>query len=147
MTLVRYNPNRVLNRMSRDFDSVLDSFFHAPVFKNDACCEFIPRVDIVEDKESIGLHVELPGMKKDDIKVLVEDGVLQISGERKQESEEKDRNYVRSERVYGSFSRSFTLPDNVETDKISAEYKDGVLNVTLRKTEKAKPKEIAVEVK
>ncbi|MBN2227052.1 MAG: Hsp20/alpha crystallin family protein [candidate division Zixibacteria bacterium] len=147
MTLVRYNPNRVLNRISQDFDSVLDSFFRAPVFKNDASCDFMPRVDIVEDKESINLHVELPGMKKDDIKVLVEDGVLRISGERKQESEIKDRNYIRAERIYGSFSRSFTLPDNVEGDNISADYKDGVLNVTLRKLEKAKPKEIAVQVK
>jgi len=146
MTLVRYNPNRVLSGISRDFDSMLDSFFRAPVFKSDVCCDFMPNVDIVENKDSISLHMELPGMKKDAIKVMVEDGVLNISGERKQESEEKDRNYIRSERVYGSFSRSFTLPDNIESEKVTADYKDGVLKITLQKSEKAKPKEIAVEV-
>ncbi|PKK84550.1 MAG: hypothetical protein CVT49_02960 [candidate division Zixibacteria bacterium HGW-Zixibacteria-1] len=147
MTLVRYNPNRWLNTANRDFDSIFDSIFNTPTLRAEGGCDFMPRVDIIEDKKSIRLEVELPGMEKDQIKVVVEDGVLTISGERKFESEEKDNNYLRSERLYGSFSRSFTLPDNVDSDKISADYKNGVLNVMLTKHEKALPKEIKVDVK
>ena len=147
MTLVRYNPKHWLNRAGRDFDSIFDSFFDTPALRAGSSCDFTPRVDIIEDKKSVRLEVELPGMEKDQIKVVVEDGVLTISGERKFESEEKDKNYLRTERFYGSFSRSFTLPDNVDSEKISADYKNGVLNVALAKHEKALPKEIKVDVK
>ena len=147
MTLVRYNPNRLMANVGRDFDGLIDSFFRAPVFKGNCDCDFMPRVDIVEDKDNIRLQFELPGMEKNEIKVLVEDGVLTVSGGRKQESEEKDNNYIRTERVYGSFSRSFTLPENVDSEKVSADYKNGLLSITLAKTEKAKPKEITVNVK
>ena len=147
MTLVRYNPSRWLNRSSRDFDSIFDSFFNGHTCRSEAGCDFMPRIDIIDDKDALRLEVELPGMEKDAIKVMVEDGVLSISGERKSESEKKDENYLRSERVYGSFSRSFTLPENVDVENISADYKNGILNVTLAKSEKAKPKEIKVDIK
>jgi HSP20 family protein len=147
MTLVRYNPDRVLSNVSRDFDTIVDSLFRAPLFKWSADCNFAPRVDIIEDKDSVTLQAEIPGMKKEQIKVMVEDGILTISGERKQEFEKKDKGYLRTERAYGSFSRSFTLPDYVDAEKISADYKDGLLNIALPKTEKAKPKEISVDVK
>nr|MBN2276293.1 Hsp20/alpha crystallin family protein [candidate division Zixibacteria bacterium] len=147
MTLVRYNPNRLLKNFGGEFDSFFENFFNAPVFKGNTDCDFMPRVDIVENKEAIDLHFELPGMEKDQIKVMVEDGVLTVSGERRQESEEKDKNYIRTERSYGSFSRSFTLSENVDHEHIQAEYKNGILNVSLKKTEKAKPKEISVAVK
>jgi HSP20 family protein len=110
-------------------------------------CDFMPRVDIVDEKDTVNVHIELPGMKKDDIKVIVENNVLTISGERKRETEEKDKNYLRTERVYGSFSRSFTLTDEVNTENIKADYKDGILKIKLAKAEKAKPKEISVDVK
>lgn len=147
MSLVKYNPNRWLGRAGREFDSIFDSFFNTPTLRSEGGCDFMPRVDIVEDKKSVKLEVELPGMDKDQIKVVVEDGVLTINGERKFEEEKKESNYLRSERYYGSFSRSFTLPDNVDSDKISADYKNGVLNVVLTKHEKALPKEIKVDVK
>jgi HSP20 family protein len=147
MTLVRYNPNRLLANVARDFDGLIDSFFGTSALRSNFDCDFMPRVDIIEDENNVHLNFELPGMEKDQIKVMVEDGVLTVSGERKHESEEKDKNFVRTERAYGAFSRSFTLPDNIDHEKISADYKNGLLNVTLAKTEKARPKEIAVSIK
>jgi HSP20 family protein len=147
MTLVRFNPKRAFAGAANDFDSVFNSFFNAPVSSDSCNCDFMPRVDIVEDKDSLFLQFELPGMKKEEIKVVVEDGTLTVSGERKQETKDEGTNYVRTERSYGAFTRSFTLPDNVDNEKISADYKDGLLHVVMQKTEQAKPKEIAVEVK
>ena len=94
---------------------------------------FRPAVDIFEDAESITLAAEVPGMKPDDIKVHVENGVLTLSGERKLEKEEKKDDYHRIERSYGSFSRSFVLPETVDADHVLAEAKDGVLRLRLPK--------------
>jgi HSP20 family protein len=106
-----------------------------------------PRVDIVEDKSAYRLHADLPGMTKDDIKVAVENGVLTVSGERKAEKrEKKDGNYEYFERTYGSFSRSFNLPEHVDANAIKASYTNGVLELELPKTEKALPKQIEVKV-
>jgi HSP20 family protein len=92
------------------------------------------------------IKVELPEIKKEDVKVTVENGTLTISGERKFEKEEKDKKYHRVERAYGSFVRSFALPGGTDGSKVSAEFKDGVLKVHLPKTEQAKPKAIEVKV-
>ncbi len=146
MTLVRYNPNRVLKDFGHDFDHVFDSFFRMPSTMKSCNCDFMPSVDITDDKDHVRIDVELPGMKKEDIKVTVEDSVLTVSGERKTKSEEKDKNYIRTERSYGTFARSFTLSDDINTENIKADYKDGILSVSLAKQEKAKPKEINVEV-
>jgi len=147
MTLVRYNPDRAFARCGRDFDSVFDSFFNFPSVRSSNDQAFVPRVDIAEDKENMTVVVEIPGMEKDEVKVFVEDGVLTVSGERKTATENKDSNSIRTELVTGSFSRSFTLPDYLDVEKISADYKNGLLTITLPKTEKAKPKEIIVAVK
>ncbi|MBH0187604.1 MAG: Hsp20/alpha crystallin family protein, partial [Nitrospira sp.] len=92
------------------------------------------------------IKAELPEVKKEDVKVSVEDGVLTLSGERRQEKEEKGKKYHRVERSYGSFVRSFSLPESVDEGGVKAEYKDGVLNLHLPKTEKVKPKSIEVKV-
>ena len=147
MTLVRYNPNRLMANVARDFDSLIDSFFGTPALRSNFNCDFMPKVDIIEDKSNVHLTFELPGMEKDQIKVMVEDGVLTVSGKRRQDSEEKGKSFVRTERSYGAFSRSFTLPDSVDHEKISADYRNGLLKVSLAKTEKAKLKEIVVDVK
>jgi len=102
-----------------------------------------PPVDIEESEKEYMIKAELPGMKKDEVKVKVEGGTLSISGERK---EEKDKKYHRVGRSYGAFSRSFTLPEGALAEKISAEFKDGVLMVHLPKEEKAKAKTIEVKV-
>ena len=108
--------------------------------------EWSPLVDITEDEKEYLIKAELPEMKKDDVKLTVENNVLCISGERKYEKEEKDKKYHRVERAYGSFMRSFTLPDDADGTKVAAEYKDGILKVHLPKSEKAKPKSIEVKV-
>lgn len=108
--------------------------------------EWIPAVDIAEDDKEYTIKVELPGVNKEDVRVSVEGGVLSISGERKAEKEEKNKKYHRIERTYGSFARSFTLPEGTASDRVGAEFKDGVLKVHLPKDEKAKPKSIDVKV-
>lgn len=108
--------------------------------------EWAPLVDITEDDKEYVVKAELPEVKKEDVKVTVEQGVLNISGERKIEKEEKGKKYHRIERAYGSFQRSFTLPEAADGTKINAEFKDGVLTVRLPKTEKAKTKTIEVKV-
>ncbi|HEX9741404.1 MAG TPA: Hsp20/alpha crystallin family protein [Nitrospiraceae bacterium] len=108
--------------------------------------DWIPTVDIAETEAEYQIKAELPEVKKEDVKVTVEDGVLTIQGERRHEIEEKGKKYHRVERSYGSFVRSFTLPDHVDDVKVKAEYKDGVLHLHLPKSEKAKPKAIDVKV-
>ncbi|MEW6246306.1 MAG: Hsp20/alpha crystallin family protein [Nitrospirota bacterium] len=108
--------------------------------------EWSPLVDITEDEKEYVIKAELPEVKKEDVKLTIQDNVLSISGERKYEKEEKGKKYHRVERAYGSFMRSFTLPEDADGSKVSAEYKDGVLKVHLPKSEKAKPKAIEVKV-
>jgi HSP20 family protein len=103
-------------------------------------------VDITESGEEYLIKAEIPEVKREDVKVSVENGVLTMQGERKQEKEEKGKKFHRVERYYGSFLRTFTVPDNVDDTKVRAEFKDGILNVHLPKTEKAKPKAIDVKV-
>ena len=108
---------------------------------------FRPAVDIYEDEESITLSVELPGMKAEEVHVDIQDNVLTLSGERKLEREEKREGYHRVERAYGSFSRSFSLPDNVDAEKCDAEMTDGVLRVKLPKRPEPQPKKIEVKAR
>jgi HSP20 family protein len=108
--------------------------------------QWLPPVDITEDSKEYTVKVELPGLTKENVKVTVDDGVLSITGERKAEKEEKDKKHHRVERSYGSFRRSFTLPEGASGDKISAEFKDGILKVHLPKDETAKPKGIEVKI-
>jgi HSP20 family protein len=105
-----------------------------------------PRVDITEDEKEYVVEAELPGMKKEEVKVTIENGVLSISGERKAEKEEKGKKHHRVERSYGSFTRSFTLPDTSSAGKVSADFKDGILKVHVPKSEKVQAKAIEVKV-
>ncbi|HUB15159.1 MAG TPA: Hsp20/alpha crystallin family protein [Acetobacteraceae bacterium] len=106
-----------------------------------------PAMDVSEDVNGYRLTAELPGMSEKDIEVVVSDGMLTLTGEKKQETEQKDKNYYLSEREYGSFKRSFTLPDGIDADRISAEFAKGVLTITLPKKPEAKaaPKKIDVK--
>jgi HSP20 family protein len=108
--------------------------------------DWTPTVDISETDGEYQIKAEIPDVKKEDVKVTLEDGVLTIQGERKQEKEEKGKKYHRIERSYGSFVRSFSLPDVIDEEKVKAEFKDGVLSLHLPKSEKAKPKAIEVKV-
>ena len=129
-------------------DDFIEKFFYGwPTFDKDADYTWSPRVDIHETDKEIFIDVELPGIDKKDIKVEVKDNTLTISGERKSERKAEDAQSCRVERHYGKFERSFGLPETVNTDKVTAEYRNGVLTLTLPKVEKAIPKEIRVEVK
>ncbi len=108
--------------------------------------QWTPSVDIIEDDKEWLVKAELPEVKKEDVKVTVENGVLTITGERKFEKEEKDKKYHRIERSYGNFFRSFALPDAADGTKVNAEFKDGLLKVHLPKNEKATPKMVEVKV-
>jgi HSP20 family protein len=146
--LMRWDPFRELEDMSER----LNRMFHRPADRaaggkeTITVADWIPTVDIAETDTEYQIKAELPEVKKEDVKVTVEDGVLTIQGERRHEVEEKGKRYHRVERSYGSFVRSFTLPDHVDDAKVKAEYKDGVLHLHLPKSEKAKPKAIDVKV-
>ena len=148
-TLTRWDPFRELD----DLQTRLSTLFGRSPIRKDGekrealtVAEWAPLVDIVEDEKEYLIKAELPEVKKEDIKIGVQDDVLTISGERQYEKEEKNKKYHRVERAYGSFARSFTLPEDSDGDKLSAEFKDGVLKVHLPKSEKAKPKKIEVKV-
>ena len=111
-----------------------------------AFADWIPQVDVVETEAEFLLHAELPGVEKQDVKLSIERGVLTLAGQRDQAKEEKGRQYHRVERAYGRFARSYTLPELVDEQKLTAEFRNGVLTVHLPKSEKAKPKSIAVQV-
>jgi HSP20 family protein len=108
--------------------------------------DWTPSVDISETEGEYQIKAEIPDVKKEDVKITLEDGVLTIQGERKHEKEEKGKKFHRIERSYGSFARTFALPDVIEVDQVKAEFKDGVLRVHLAKSEKARPKQIEVKV-
>jgi len=129
-------------------DDFVERFFYGwPTFEKDSDVAWIPRVDVNESDKEITIDVELPGIDRKDVKVEVRDNTLTISGERKSERKTEEENCCVAERHYGRFERSFTLTDTVDANNISAKYKDGVLSLALPKTEKAIPKEIAIEVK
>ena len=109
--------------------------------------QWSPLVDITEDEKEYLIQAELPDMKKEDVRLTVENEVLAISGERKLEKEEKGKKYHRVERAYGSFVRTFSLPEDADGSKVTADFKDGMLHVHLPKSEKAKPKAIAITVR
>jgi len=134
--------------LSPSFDDFVERFFYGwPTLERDADYTWSPRVDISESEKEINLDVELPGLDKKDIKVEVKDNTLTISGERTSERKSEDARCCRTERHYGRFERSFGLPDTVKGDKVSAEYKNGVLTLKLPKTVKAIPKEVQIAIK
>ena len=150
MAIVRWEPFRdmvaVQDRLNRIFDEAVRG--NPRVSEEDWALggQWAPSVDIFEHEGNLVLRAELPGIEPKDVDVHVENNVLTLRGERKFESEVKREKYHRVERAYGTFSRSFTLPNVVDTEKIKAEYKDGVLQVTLPQREEAKPKQIQVSV-
>jgi HSP20 family protein len=134
----------VQDRLNRLFE---ETFGRYPVGKRETLERtWSPVVDIYEEKDSIIVKAELPGIKKDEVSIEIKDNVLTLSGERKYEQETKKENYHRIERFYGKFSRSFTLPETVQVEKVKANYKDGVLEITLPKAEETKPKSIPIKI-
>ena len=141
--MTRYNPFDDLRRLESRF---FEPFFRFPVFGEEMQSNvWNPPVDVHEEGDRIFVKVEVPGVDEKNLKVTFEDGLLTISGERQFERKD-DRNYHRIERAYGSFTRSFSLPRSVDASQIVADYRNGVLEVSIPKKEEAKPKQIAINV-
>lgn len=134
LTEIQDEMNRLLNRSLRRSGSA--GFDDA----------FVPAIDVVEEKDSYLVRADLPGLSKEDVSVTMQDSYLTIKGEKKHETETKEANYYRQERVHGSFARTIELPMSVDAKKIDGQFKDGVLQVRLPKSEEAKPKQIEVKV-
>ncbi|HHL73973.1 MAG TPA: Hsp20/alpha crystallin family protein [Bacteroidetes bacterium] len=147
MTLVRRDPANDLLGIAEEMNRLVGNVFggarETSLFKG----SWMPSVDISEDNDNFYIHAELPGLSKDDVHINYEEGVLTLKGEKKTETEEKDKNYHRVERSYGAFERSFRVPSRIDVDKINARFENGVLSITLPKLEEAKPKEIKVSIK
>ena len=139
------SPFATLLNLGRDFDRLLESPF-AALGREGLQTAFAPALEVREDADNITVTAELPGVEKKDVNVTFHDGVLTISGERKQEREVKEGEYLRSERYYGRFERQVGVSTPIEADKIKAACKDGVLMVTLPKSALAKPKTIDIGV-
>jgi HSP20 family protein len=147
--LKRWNRLKDLEAFQHGLNTLLGrSSAHWPEGQEEpmAVAEWAPLVDISEDDKEYRIKAELPDVKKEDVKVTAQEGTLTIMGERKFEKEEKGRRYHRVERAYGTFGRSFSLPDDANPAKVSAEFKDGMLTVHLVKDEKAKPQQVEVKV-
>lgn len=154
MNLIRWQkpvltPWSNLGRLT-DLRDEIDRLFESPLAEltrtSNLLSGWTPPLDVFEDKDNFIVKAELPGMKKEDIEVSLHDGSLSISGERKSETKHEDAELYRTERFFGRFQRTVTLPAPVAADKVKAQYKDGILTVTLAKTEQAKPKQIDVSV-
>jgi HSP20 family protein len=144
MSLIRYEA-APMTTLFDELDDVLSTGFDWT--GRELAGTLYPHVDITESETGYAIKADLPGLAKEDIKVTVEDGVLSISGEKKQEIEKKEKNrYYHFERSYGRFIRSFTLPTHVDGKSVEAKYHNGVLEVHLKKTEESKPKAIEVKV-
>jgi HSP20 family protein len=147
MTLIRWRPESEIvpriSDLSREMNRLFDSFLRGDVTEEGLANSYwTPAVDILEKDDAYTLEAELPGLKKDDVKISVQDNILTLRGERKDERKESKKGYLRMETNYGSFTRSFTLPTTINASKIEAEFKDGI-----PKAEEAKPKMIEVKVK
>ena len=145
MTLVRWQPFRELDSVStlmrRFLDNSNDGF---PSFEVGS---FVPNVDMSEDEKNVTIHAELPGLEKDNVKIVVSDeNILTIRGEKKREEKQEGKNYYRLERSFGEFVRTLTLPAEVNAEEISAKFDKGLLTITIPKRTPAKPKELEVKI-
>ncbi len=149
MTLVKFrndlrNDNLPETAIPRTFSEMLDTFFDSAVGQSVDRGGFHPGVDIVEHDNKYEIRVDLPGMKKDEVNIELEDNTLSVSGERKTEKEDKNKRYHLVESRYGTFTRSFTLPRNINRDSINAKMQDGVLNISIEKSEDAVSRQIKI---
>ncbi len=144
--LMTWDPFREVSTMREDMERLFDSML-SRYPRERVQAVWAPSIDVEETNDAIIIRAELPGMKREDIKVTVAEDTVTISGERKYESERKDRTFHRVERAYGSFQRAIALPVSVQGDKAEASYKAGVLELTLPKADRVKAREITIESK
>lgn len=145
MAIVKFDPFRGFERMQRKMNEIVGELEKGVNFETGT---FIPRVDITESDSKIYVHAELPGLAKENVKISVnEDRLLTIKGEKKVDETIREKNFIRTERSFGSFMRTFLLPENVNINSVDAKYENGVLELTIDKAEPRKPEEIEIEIK
>ena len=145
MTIVRWEPLREFSTLQNEMNRLFNTVFDAPAGGNAAPLRrWMPAMDLVETEDHFVLRADLPGMSEDDVHIELEDNTLTVSGERKSEHEEKREGFYRSERAFGSFSRSLTLPQGVDPESVTASFDKGVLEVRIPKPEQRKPRRIEI---
>lgn len=148
MTSLSRTRNRNLNDLQREIDRMFGRFFPSQSQSDDGASEqavWAPRTDLVESEDAYRIHLDLPGMSKDDLKINYQDNQLTVSGERTSDRSDENEEYVRVERSFGHFYRAFTLPRTVSAEDISATYENGVLTVRVPKTDEVKPRQIDIQ--
>lgn len=145
-TLVRFSPMTELRRLQREMDRLFDTFFgpEETTVEESAPVTWMPRADLAETNDAYLIQLDVPGINKDELTVTYHDGVLAVGGERKSETKEEKPNYIRVERSYGRFYRSFTLPKAVDEKHIEAKYENGVLTIRVPKAEGSKARRIEI---
>lgn len=147
MAIYRWDPFRNVNALQSRVNSLFQDFASAQNEQDPvAAAAFVPPVDIYEDDHKIVLKLEVPGLKQEDLDIQIENNTLTVRGERKFETEEKEENFHRIERRYGSFFRAFTIPSTLDREHVKADYEAGVLRIELEKRAEAKPKQIKIQV-
>ena len=145
MALIRWEPTRELQTIQSEVNRLFDSFFGAAApAESVAARRYLPAMDLLEGGEDYVLRVDLPGMRQEDVRIELEQGLLSISGERKAEHEERKEGAHRLERSYGAFTRTLTLPEGVDPERIRASLKEGVLEVRIAKPEQRQPRRIEI---
>ena len=143
--MTRRSPNRTLRTLQREVDSLFDRFFDRADSDQETSAVWAPRTDLIEKGDAFNLQLDVPGMTKDDITINLQNGTLTVRGERASERTDEGEEYVRVERAFGSFHRSFTLPDAVDEENIQATYEDGVLSIHVPKTEESTRRQIEIQ--
>ncbi len=147
MTMItRWDPFRELNTITDRMNRLFQDTYGTQQREEGLTSSFVPAVDIYEDEHNVTVKMEVPGIDQKDIDVRLENNTLTVRGERKFEKDEKEENFHRIERRYGSFYRAFTLPNTLDGEKVSADYENGVLKIKLAKKAEAKPKQIKVNI-
>lgn len=146
MLITRWEPFRELSSLQNRVNNLFQDFNRSSQEELTATGSFVPAVDVYEDEHKVTLKLEIPGINPDDVDIRLENNTLVVRGERKFEKEEKEENFHRIERRYGSFARSFTLPNTLDSESVTAIYENGVLKIELVKRAEAKPKQIKVNL-
>ena len=143
--MTRRSPNRTLRSLQREVDSLFDRFFDRATDEDSTSAVWAPQTDLMETDDAFQLRLDVPGMSKDDIEINLQNGTLTVSGERTSERTEEGEEYVRVERAFGNFHRTFSLPDAVDEDSIKAIYENGVLSIHVPKTEESTRRQIEIQ--
>src|SRR5688500_9677461 len=144
MALVRWEPAREVDSLQSEVNRVFDAFFGGAANGATRARRWVPAMDLVETDDHLVLRADLPGLNKDDVNIEIKDGALTVSGERRAEHEDKSEGFYRIERAFGGFSRSLTLPDGVDADKVDASFDNGVLEIRIPKPAARKPHRVEI---